>query len=58
MTVRAYAPAVTSAQVTAAGSALLFGLCAVLLASLGSMGGAILGLACSLAVGRFAFERA
>ena len=47
----------TSTQVTAAGSAVLFGLCAVLLAWLGSMGGAIFGLGCSVVVGRFAVER-
>jgi hypothetical protein len=47
---------VTSTQVTAVGCAVVFGLCAVLLAWLGAMGGAAFGVACSLVVGRFAVE--
>ena len=53
----AYRPDVTDTQVTAAGSALLFGLCVMLMACLGSVAGAAFGLVCTLAVGRFAVDR-
>ena len=47
----------TSAQVTAAGSAVLFLLCALFLAWLGSAAGTVFALGCAATVGHFTFER-
>jgi hypothetical protein len=47
----------TSAQVTAAGSVVLFLLCAALLAWMGSAAGTVFALACTATVGRFTVDR-
>jgi hypothetical protein len=48
---------VTSAQVTATGTALLFALCAVLLAWLGSTMGVLFAAGCTATIGGMALQR-
>jgi len=48
---------VTSAQATATGTALLFAVCALLLAWLGSLAGTVFAAGCTAAVGGMALRR-
>jgi hypothetical protein len=49
---------VTSAQATATGTALVFAVCAALLAWLGSVAGTLFTLGCTVTVGGLAIRRA